>query len=180
MPTDPYVPSKLEDRPRQLPNLAPGVAVPPARAWHADRPGDLESADLPSGALLGAPGPNVGYALTLAHRCAPRLHLGAHEHLDDVLAVLAEIAMRRAARFGRAPVMGDVRFASTLLGYNEAAGGDVFEWRQLVVQGAHHDYVTRRKIVDTIPASLLEVDDEHRDEQLVAFRRALRGASTNG
>ena len=38
----------------------------------------------PSGALLGTPGPNVGYAYTLAERVADRLRLGPHEHADDV------------------------------------------------------------------------------------------------
>jgi len=70
MPTDPYVPSEIGDRPRQQQNLPPGLALPPARDWRADRPGDLEAASgasVPeSGALMGRPGPNIGYAYTLA------------------------------------------------------------------------------------------------------------------
>ena len=41
VPTDPFVPSELADRPRQQQNLPPGLAPPPARDWRADRPGDL-------------------------------------------------------------------------------------------------------------------------------------------
>src|SRR5450432_2736078 len=107
MPTDPYVPSEIGDRPRQQQNLPPGVAVPPARDWRADRPGDLTAAP-GSGALMGRPGPNVGYAYTLAARARSRLRLSVHEHAEDVIAVLAEIGGKRAALFGRAPVIGDI------------------------------------------------------------------------
>ena len=65
MPTDPFVAPTLDDAPRQQPNLAPGVRYPPAKRWYADRPGDLEAGQ-PTGEFLGRPGPNVGYALTLA------------------------------------------------------------------------------------------------------------------
>src|SRR5204862_2331213 len=74
MPTDPFVPSDLEDTPRQQQNLPPGLAPPPARDWRADRPGDL-AGEQPDGALLGRPGPNVGYAYTLADRARDSLRL---------------------------------------------------------------------------------------------------------
>ena len=38
MPTDPYVPADPDARPRQQQNLPPGVALPPAPQWSADRP----------------------------------------------------------------------------------------------------------------------------------------------
>ena len=65
------------DRPRQQQNLPPGLALPPAGrlagrpARRPRRPGS------PSGALLGRPGPNVGYAYTLAERVADRLRARA-------------------------------------------------------------------------------------------------------
>ena len=62
VPTDPYVPTQRDGEPRQEPNFAPGVHMPPAKAWRADRPGDL-GAIQPKGAFLGSPGPNVGFAL---------------------------------------------------------------------------------------------------------------------
>src|SRR5436190_204219 len=100
MPTDPYVPSEIGDRPRQQQNLPPGLALPPARDWRADRPGDREASsaasDPENGALMGRPGPNVGYAYTLAARVCSRLRLSPHEHAEDVIAVLAEIAGKRA------------------------------------------------------------------------------------
>jgi hypothetical protein len=77
LPTDPFVPERLEDEPRQEPNLPPGVKMPPARSWVADRPGDIP-AGWPSGKLLGSPGPNIGYALTLANRARDRFALALH------------------------------------------------------------------------------------------------------
>jgi hypothetical protein len=39
---NPFVAPTLEDAPRQEPNLAPGVRMPAAKSWRADRPGDDE------------------------------------------------------------------------------------------------------------------------------------------
>ena len=100
MPTDPFVPSELADLPRQQQNLPPGLATPPGRDWRADRPGDLEGAST-TGSLLGRPGPNVGYAYTLAGRARGALTISPLEHDADVVAVIAEIAGKRAALFGR-------------------------------------------------------------------------------
>src|SRR4249919_3104216 len=116
MPTDPFVSPELPDLPRQEPNLAPGVHLPPAVGWRADRPGDLVAGQ-PTGTLLGRPGPNVGYAVTLAHRLRDKIDLAPHEHLADALSVIAELGMKRAASFGRAPTMADVEIGSRLLGY---------------------------------------------------------------
>ena len=117
VPTDPFVPSDPSARPRQQQNLPPGVALPPADDWRSDRPGDL-GPDQPEGALFGRPGPNVGYAYTLAQRAKDRLRLGPFEHADDAVAVIAEVAGKRAAQFGRAPVIGDIDLAIALLGYD--------------------------------------------------------------
>src|SRR5689334_5619808 len=115
MPTDPFVAPQQGDRPRQETNLAPGVHLPASRAWRADRPGDLVAGQ-PTGDLLGRPGPNVGYALTLAGRLSDSLQLAPHEHLDDALAIVAELAMKRAASFGRAPTLPDLEITADLLG----------------------------------------------------------------
>ena len=156
MPTDPYVPQRLEDEPRQLPNLAPGVKIPAAKAWIPNRPGDL-AAGQPQGTLLGSPGPNVGYALTLANRVRDRINLAPHEHVDDALAVVAEIAMRRAASYGRAPVMTDIEAALALLGYKGEADDEFEAWRVRAIAGAHHEYEARRRIVDAVPLDVLRL-----------------------
>ena len=85
---------------------AAGVALPPANDWRSDRPGDL-GPDQPEGALFGRPGPNVGYAYTLAQRAKDRLRLGPFEHADDAIAV----DRRDRGQAGRAvrPRAGDRR-----------------------------------------------------------------------
>jgi hypothetical protein len=172
VPTDPFVAPSLEDVPRQEPNLAPGVRYPAARAWRADRPGDL-GAGQPTGAFLGRPGPNVGYALTLAERTRDRLALGAHESADDALAVVGEVAMKRAASFGRAPVMHDVDVASTLLGYKGEVDPEFVEWRVRAVHGVRHEYDARRAIVDAVPDAVLRLPPQVA-ALLVEFRSQFR------
>lgn len=154
MPTDPYVPTPLDEKPRQKQNFASGVSMPPARGWRADRPGD-DVAHMPRGALTGSPGPNVGFALTLAKRSRDRLRLEPSEHADDAVAVVAELAMKRAASYGRAPTTVDVDLVSELLGFSAPAPADVKAWRPTVIRGAHHEYVVRRRIVDAVPESVL-------------------------
>src|SRR5437764_7988348 len=138
MPTDPFVASELDDRPRQETNLAPGVHLPAANAWKADRPGDLVAGQ-PTGTLLGRPGPNVGYAVTLAARLRDKITVEPHEHAADALAVIGELGMKRAASFGRAPTMIDVEIAAKLLGYEGEVDPAFAQWRAEVVHGADHD-----------------------------------------
>ena len=182
MPTDPFVAPDPADRPRQQQNLPPGIATPPATHWRADRPGDLGPRQ-PRGALFGSPGPNVGYAYTLAHRAADRLQLGAHEHLDDAIAVVAEIAGKRATLFGRAPVMGDVEVAMALLGYDGNADDEFIETRGLLVQEAAHDYWGRRMLVDAVPERILRLPAPELGMQIDEWRalhaRSLLRASWN-
>jgi hypothetical protein len=176
VPTDPFVPITLDDEPRQAKNLAPGVHMPPARAWRADRPGDL-GASQPKGSLLGNPGPNVGYALTLAHRAEGRMMLEPNEHRHDAVAVVAAIAMKRAATFGRAPVPADVEFALELLGYLGDAPDDVRSWRPQVIRSAGHDYSVQRAVVDTVSAGLLRLPMAELPEHLAAVREAMARAA---
>src|SRR4051812_36832714 len=192
MPTDPFVSPELPDRPRQETNLAPGVHLPAAKGWRADRPGDLVAGQ-PTGTLLGRPGPNVGYALTLTGRLADRISLAPHESSHDALAVVAELGMKRAASFGRAPTMADVEVAATLLGYlgevdpgfaewrGAAGGGGGDEegdpgfagWRATTVYGAEQEYGNRRAIVDAVPDAVLRMPPQVAG-LLDEFRTSLR------
>jgi hypothetical protein len=156
MPTDPFVAPELEDRPRQEPNLAPGVQLPAAQAWKAERPGDLVAGQ-PTGDFLGRPGPNVGYAVMLAGRLRDSLQLAPHEHEADALAVIAELGMKRAASFGRGPTMADVEVAATLLGYLGECDDGFLAWRRGVSHGADHEYGVRRSLVDAVPDSALRM-----------------------
>jgi hypothetical protein len=155
MAADPFVADTLDDEPRQQPNLAPGVSMPPARPWVPDRPGDEVALGQPRGRLFGTPGPNIGYARTLAHHLADRLALGPHEHLADALAVVSELAMKRAASYGRAPVMTDLECGALVLGYLGGCDPDDTLWRIEATEGADHDYPTRRAVCDAADLAVL-------------------------
>jgi hypothetical protein len=174
---DPYRAVRLEDRPRQEQNLAPGVKMPPARAWFPDRPGDL-GAGQPRGGLFGDPGPNIGYALTLAERMRDGLARAAGEHADDVLALIGEIAMRRAALFGRAPVKTDLEVARTLLGWSADGAPwpdkDFVAWRAEAVRGAAHEYQRRRALVEAVPEAVLRAGPAEFSSRVPEARAALR------
>jgi hypothetical protein len=157
MPTDPFVADRLDDEPRQLPNLSPGVTLPPAREWRADRPGDLVDGVQPRGALLGSPGPNIGYALLLTRRVAETFDRSPLERGEDVEAVVAALAMKRAASFGRAPVAADVECAALVLGYLGTPSSEFVELRWEAVDDAHHDYEAVRTIVDAVPLEMLRL-----------------------
>ncbi len=146
--------------------------MPPAHSWRADRPGDNE-ARLPSDGLAGSPGPNVGFALTLAHRASDRFRLEPGEHAEDAIAVVAELAMKRAAAFGRAPTMIDIDVATEVLGYSGTVSGDVHEWRPRLVRGADHDYVLRRGIADTVSIDDLRIPVAELSEHLADMRAGL-------
>jgi hypothetical protein len=157
MPTDPFVADRLDDEPRQLPNLSPGVTLPPARSWRADRPGDLVDAVQPRGALLGSPGPNIGYALLLTRRAAETFAWSSLERDEDVETVVAALAMKRAASFGRAPVAADVECAALVLGYLGSSSPEFVELRSVAVDDAHHDYEAVRTICDAVPLEALRL-----------------------
>ena len=179
MPTDPFVPSELADRPRQQQNLPPGLAPPPARDWRADRPGDLHGVE-PGGSLRGRPGPNVGYAYTLATRARDGLRISPHEHTEDVIAVVAEIAGKRAARFGRAPVMGDIDIAIALLGYDGVIDGPFLDLRIRLAHDAAHSYIKRRELVDAVPDELLSMRMAQVLEAVDGWRSELRERMLSG
>jgi hypothetical protein len=177
VPTDPFVANEIDETPRHRQNLPPGVAYPPARRVSTDRPGDLPRGQ-PSGPLLGVPGPNVGYARTLAERARVGLRLAAGEHDDDAVAVVAEIAMKRAALFGRAPVKPDVDLAIALLGYDGSAAGFEASRARLVHDAAHH-YQARRRLVDAVPAELLRHDVASAAAHAGAWREQVTQALTH-
>jgi len=175
MPTDPFVPSTLDEQPRHDQNLQPGVSLPAARSWRATRPGDLTPGQ-PEGTLLGSPGPNVGYALALVDRAEGTMTLADHEDRDDAAAVAAALAMRRAALAGRAPIGADVRFAFEILGYDGTSDREFADWRARTVQGASHDYTRRRVIVDAVPEETLELAPGDVAAHAAEVRRLMRDA----
>jgi hypothetical protein len=64
--------------------------------------------------------------------------------------------MKRAARYGRAPVKPDVDLAVKVFGYDGAGDPAWVAQRVLLVLGAAHHYDVRRAAVDLVPIELLE------------------------
>ena len=173
MPTDPFVNPDLDDKPRQQQNLPAGVAYPPARKWTPKRPGDVVPGERRA-TRFGNPGPNVGYAYTLAARARSRLRLSPHEHAEDVIAVVAEIAGKRAALFGRAPVIGDIDVAVELLGYDGTADDAFVELRSRLTHDAAHEYRRRRQLVDSVPEDLVRLRGTALAERVGEWRAQAR------
>ena len=177
MATDPYVAPDQEDAPRQKQNLAVGVTVPPARPWRLGRPGD--PVDGPDEVTFGSPGPDLGFALTLVGRARSRFQLAEQESPADAGAAVAELAMRRAASFGRAPVVGDVDAAAQILGYLGGATDDFVNWRRLAVLDADHHYSSRRAVVDGVPVEILRLSGSPLAARIPEARAALLAPPTH-
>ena len=71
--------------------------------------------------------------------------------------MIAELAMKRSASYGRAPVMPDVEIAASLLGYHGDVESGFAEWRAEALHGADHEYGVRRAVVDAVPDAVLRL-----------------------
>jgi hypothetical protein len=147
MAVDPYVPTRPEDAPRR------SVAIPPAVGWRAVRPGDIDPAVGAgcNGVLFGTPGPDSGYALTLAERFHGQITAVFPETVHDAEQLAAQFAMRRGGVFGRAPVRGDLELGFSLFGWLGDPPADLVEWRRKAAADAAHDYARRVTLIEAIP-----------------------------
>lgn len=141
--------------------LVRSYTSPPHRAgsWLADRPGELDGPQ-PAGEQLGTPGPDQGYALTLAERFRGRLALSQGEHDEDALAAASAIAMKRSGLFGRAPVIHDLRVGLTIWGLLDAgADPELVELRREWFEEVHlpMHYSELQRIVDAAPEPVLRL-----------------------
>ena len=147
--------------------------------WLPDRPGVIDGPQ-PSGPLLGAPGPDQGYALTLAHRLSPDLRLQPRERLDDAIRGCVLIALRRASLYSRAPVVHDVKLAFTIWGFfDDDPPADLRERRAELFEGVGnvlHHYAEGRAIADRVPESTLRMTPEQAAAAYPARWRELTGA----
>ena len=149
-----YVPVSPQDRPRRA------TQMPPADRWRLGRPGDFVQtlARQPEGRRLGNPVPDGGYALRLASMFRDRVRLDPGESWEDVEAGCVGIAMRRAALFGRAPVVWDLEVAFGMWGYlSDDPPADLVAERRRSFQAAGHDYWDQRAIVDRVPDTTLRL-----------------------
>jgi hypothetical protein len=146
--------------------IAEADQVRPARhlhvpgAWTTSRPAELVGPTLRRGANLGTPGPDSGFALRLAHRFEHDLKLGDGESEHDVLLGVALVASKRAALFGRAPCVYDVRLALNLWGFLGDAPAGVREERRALFSSISHDYVAQRALVDSVPEETLRLNPD--------------------
>jgi hypothetical protein len=74
-----------------------------------------------------------------------------------VLLGVALVASRRAALFGRAPCIHDVRLALNLWGFLDDAPADLRATRRMAFSSISHDYVAQRALVDAVPEETLRL-----------------------
>ena len=175
MAVDPYVPTRPEDAPRR------SVAIPAAAGWRAVRPGDIDPmvGAGGKGVLFGTPGPDSGYALTLAGRFGDQIAVVRPETVHDAEAIAAQVAMRRGGLFGRAPVRADLELGFTLFGWMGEAPAELVEWRRLTVAGVSHDYARRVGLVEAIPETHVKQRADEIRGRLSDWRQLL-GLATGG
>lgn len=134
----------------------------------------------PDGPRLGNHGPDQGYALRLASHLLPGLSLHDGEHPDDVVRGCLGVALARASRYSRAPVVHDLRIAFTMWGfYDPQPPAELLELRRELFAGLRHvghHYTEARAIVDMVPAATLELTPAEVEAAYAADWRALVGA----
>ena len=162
-----FVPVSDADRVR------PAERLPAPDAWQATRPADLPGLRPPSGHSMGTTGPDQGYGLKLARRFRDRLELQPNEHAEDAVAGVLAVGLKRAAQFGRAPVIYDFELAYSLFGFLGGAPSDLLEYRKGLFAGAAHDYWTQRRIADLVPTQTLRLTPAQVRDQLGGWKSML-------
>ena len=109
--------------------VRPAYRLKVPTVWTQSRPSELLGTARPRGPRFGVPGPDQGFALRLARRFEDWMILAEGESLEDAMVGCTAVAMRRCARFGRAPVIYDLEFAYTLWGFLGGAPDDLVEAR---------------------------------------------------
>jgi len=146
--------------------IAEADQVRPARhmhvpgSWTTSRPAELVVPAVRRGRGVGTPGPDSGFALRLANRFAHDLKLAEGESEHDVLLGVALVASKRAALFGRAPCVYDVRFALNLWGFLDPVPAELLAERRAAFSSLAHDYVAQRRLVDSVPEETLCLSPE--------------------
>lgn len=163
-----YVPLSTTDKVRSPERL------PVPRSWRPERPAEIRGNGHPQGRRMGTPGPDQGYGITLARRFEKRLELAPGEHVEDVVVGGLGIALKRAALFGRAPVVYDLELAFTLFGYLGGAPADLVAFRVPLFQAASHHYWDQRAIADRVPEETLRLSPGQVRERLSSWRELVK------
>ena len=167
-PIDPTHDPRSYESPRHVPDT-----------WRLGRPAEIAGRQ-PVGDRLGAQGPDQGYALTLANLLSSEIRLQEGERLDDAIRGCLGIALRRASRFGRAPVIHDLRFAFTMWGwFLDQPPADLVARRKKSFAGLGnvlHHYADARDLVDMVPETTYLLSPEQVKAATPGSWRALTGA----
>jgi hypothetical protein len=147
--------------------IAEADQVRPARhlhvpgPWMPTRPAELRTPRRQPRPAEGTPGPDSGFALRLAHRFEHDLKLGEGESVHDVVLGVALIASKRAALYGRAPSVYDVRHALNLWCFlDEDVPPELRQARRAAFSALSHDYVAQRELVDAVPDDVLRLSPD--------------------
>jgi hypothetical protein len=151
VPQPDYVPLFEETKVR------PAERLPVADHWVADRPAEIPPEGPPKGRHLGTTGPDQGYGLKLARQLLAQVQLADGEHAEDAMAGCVAVGLKRAALFGRAPVIYDMELAYGVWGFLDAAPAELVALRGPLFQGAAHDYWAQRDIVDRVKEETLRL-----------------------
>jgi hypothetical protein len=136
--------------------------------WTTSRPAELVVPAVSRGRTTGTPGPDSGFAMRLAKRFEPDLHLNEGESEHDVALGVALVAAKRAALFGRAPCVYDVRFALNLWGFLDDVPVERVAARRAAFSSISHDYVAQRALVDSVPDETFRLSPEEARDALAA------------
>ena len=134
-------------------------ALPPAEAWKTDRPAEL-LAGSPTGARMGRPGPDQGFAIKLANSFHGKLRLTEGEDEHDAIAGCLGVALKRASMFSRAPVIHDLKVAFAAFGYLDDAPADLVAFRKERFEAVGHHYELQREIADLVTEETLRMTPE--------------------
>jgi hypothetical protein len=149
-------------------------------SWVPTRPAEIRVPVRRIGPGMGTPGPDQGYALRLARRFEQRLRLADGESAEDVTVGCALLASRRAALFGRAPTVHDVRVALTIWGFLGPASAELLDLRRGVFRSVAHEYAAQRALVDQVPEASLRLSPAEVEERAAADWRDLLDPAGSG
>jgi hypothetical protein len=153
--------------------VRPAYRLDVPNIWTQSRPSEVRGTSQPAGRSLGKPGPDQGFALKLARRFEARLVLAPGDALEDAVSGCTAVAMRRCARFGRAPAVYDLAFSFTLWGFLGGAPGDLVEARGPLFRSAAHHYQAQRAIADSVREEALRLTPEAVAERIGEWRELL-------
>jgi hypothetical protein len=146
--------------------IAEADQVRPARhmhvpgSWTTSRPAEIVVPEHQRERMTGTPGPDSGFAMRLSRRFEHELKLGEGESEEDVLLGVALVGSKRAALFGRAPSVYDVRFGLNVWGFLDDAPSELRAQRRAAFSSISHDYVAQRRLVDSVGEDTLRLTPE--------------------